>query len=136
MTRELLIGAAAVVILSPSALAQPAGAATGITPPATGVTAPGVTGPTDTSVGAQINSTLQAGQIPPSGQIAGSHSATVGGASTGQGLRRPNPSTGTYGGLSTPAYVPPGATPYTGPAGAAGSAASPTTGPSGGAQGR
>ena len=108
MTKQLFI-AAAFLILPSAALAQ-AGPATGGT-----TAAGGAAGPTDPSITAQINATLQAAHINPNGQSIGSDATTVGGASTERGLRMPNPSTGTYGGLSSPTYGAPGATPYTGP---------------------
>jgi hypothetical protein len=120
MTRELFVGAAVLLILAPAAFAQPAASAAGSADP---------------SVSAQINATLEAGRIAPSGQIPplGSDAATVGAAATGQGLRMPNPSTGTYNGLPARTYGAPGATPYTGPAslpsGSAGRAYPPATTP-------
>jgi hypothetical protein len=117
---------------------QPAGA-----PSANGLLGNGAPAPLSTPLGPtpppsgsfvtnSINSTLQAGQIP------GSDSATVGAASTGTGLRMPNPATGIYNGAAGPTYGLPGATPYTGPAGSASGAtgaaaippgATPYTGP-------
>jgi hypothetical protein len=166
MTRELLIGAAAVLAVSAPAFAQPAApapdTASPIPPaPATtsgvvGITPPGVAGgvqpyrpasaPTISTTGGSaaplstplgptpapsgsyidnsIHTTLQAGQIP------GSDSATVGAASTGTGLRMPNPSTGTYNGAAGPTYGGPGATPYAGPGSVSVPAgAAPYTGP-------
>ena len=112
MTKQLFIAAAAFLILAPAAFAQPGGPAAG------GITAAGgAAGPADPSITAQINATLQAAHITPTGQSAGSDATTVGGASVERGLRMPNPSTGTYGGLSGPSYGAPGATPYTGAAG-------------------
>ena len=99
--------------------ATPAGVAGGVQPyrpagiPGSNASVGGVAGPRDSSVTGEINATLQAGKA-----VSGD-SATVGAASATPGLRTPNPTTGTYGGLPNPTYVPPGATPYTGPPGAA-----------------
>ncbi len=125
MTKQLFIAAAAFLMLAPAAVAQPAGPAAG------GVTAAGgAAGPTDPSITAQINATLQAAHINPNGQRAGSDATTVGGASAERGLRMPNSSTGTYGGLSSPSYGAPRATPYTGSTGRAyAPGAVPYTGP-------
>jgi hypothetical protein len=135
MTRELLIGVAAAMILSPSAFAQsaagaPAGTPSGATVPAAPATAPA---PSGSFVTDSINATLQAGKIPDP------ESATVGAASTGTGLRAPKTSAGSHSGAtgSTPyagpgsaVAIPPGSTPYTGPA------SLPAPVPAGGAPGR
>jgi hypothetical protein len=119
MTRELLIGVAAAVVVTSPAFAQSPAA------PATNTGQGAAPAPSGSFVTDSINATLEAGKI------TNPDSAIVGAASTGTGLRAPRSSIGTYNGATGPAYGAPGSTPYTGPGNAVSipPGATPYTGP-------